>query len=461
MSESDGRRASAEGIQTLLAWATSLRPDGIPRAVLRKAVLIIADDIAAAIAARDEPEVVRVHAQLRRDGPRAEASLFGAAGTRTDRISAALGNGIAGSWCELDEGYRLAACHAGLYTLPALLAEAEARGLSTGEVLFAAVVAYEVTARFARCWVFPAPGLHPHPQSAAIGGAIATALARRFDARRTLDAVSAAATLITAGDYQHAIDGALVRNVWAAVGTSNGMRCADFAECGIGGHAGSAYAIYTERLGQAPAPEALTEALGAQWAITRGYHKIHGCCQSTHSAVEAMLAARAAMPPGSGANDIRRVVLDTHRPAMTNPRPATTLAARFSFEHVLATAQVHGHARAEAFSAATLTDPVIAGLRERIELRRFEPALPRPNDRPARVTLELAGGTSITRECLSAAGGPDRPFDEAVILEKIRDITHEPYPRFNPVFEALLALDPGELARPWRAVVEAFAAGAK
>ncbi len=454
MNEQAVRQATADGVRTLLAWAAEVRPVDIPKSVLRKAALIVADDVAAAIAARDEPEVVRVHEQLVRDGARPEASLFRTGGPRTDRISAALGNGIAGSWCELDEGYRLAACHAGLYTLPALLAEAEARGASVADVLFAAVVAYEVTARFARCWVFPAPGLHPHPQSAAIGGAIATALARGFDARRTLDAVTAACTLVSPGDYQHAIDGALVRNVWAAVGTANGMRCADWAECGIGGHAGSPYAIYTERLGQAPAPDALTAALGEEWAITRGYHKIHGCCQSTHSAVEATLAARTALPAGSGPRDIRRIVLETHRPGMTNTRPATTLAARFSFEHVVATAQVHGHARAEAFSAATLDDPVIAGLRERIELRRYEPALPRPHDRPARVTFELADGSTITRECLSAQGGPDRPFEDSVILDKIRDITAGACPKFAPAFERLLDLGPEQLDRPWRALIE-------
>lgn len=363
MSEQAIKQATAEGIRALLAWAVTVRPADVPAPVMRKAALIVADDVAAAIAAQDEPEVQRVHEQLLRDGARAEASLFRSGTARTDRISAALANGIAGSWCELDEGYRFAACHAGLYTLPALLAEAESRGLSIAEVLFAAVVAYEVTARFARCWVFPAPGLHPHPQSAAIGGAIASALARRFDASLTLDAVTAASTLISPGDYQHAIDGALVRNVWAAVGTANGMRCADWAQCGIGGHAGSPYAIYTERLGQPPAPEALTTALGEEWAITRGYHKIHGCCQSTHSAVEATLAARAGMPPATSATDIRRIVLDTHRPGMTNPDPATTLAARFSFEHVVATAQVHGHARADAFAATTLDDPVIGALR--------------------------------------------------------------------------------------------------
>ena len=41
---------------------------------------------------------------------------------RLDRFSAACANGMAITWCELDEGFRNASCHAGAYTLPALLA---------------------------------------------------------------------------------------------------------------------------------------------------------------------------------------------------------------------------------------------------------------------------------------------------------------------------------------------------
>lgn len=455
------RQAVELGLRTLLEWAATVRPAEIPPAVMRKAVLIVADDIAAAVAARDEPEVNAVHRQLVEAGGRPEATIFRGGRPRTDRISAALGNGIAGSWCELDEGYRMAPCHAGLYTVPALLAEAEVLGMSVRDVLVSAIVAYEVTGRIARCWVFPSLGLHPHPQTAAIGGAIASAHARRFDARRMFDAVTAASTLITVGDYQHAVEGALVRNVWAAVGTANGMRAADWASCGIGGMGSSPYSVYTERLGQAPEPAALTARLGEEWAITLGYHKMHGCCQSTHSAVEATLKARAAFPPGTTAADVRRIVLDTHRPGMTNPRPETTLAARFSFEHVVATALVHEHARVEAFSAGTLSDPQMQRLRDSIELRRYEPTLPRPNDRPARVSIELASGATVTAECLSAPGGPDQPFEERVILDKIRSLTAVPYPAFGATVTDLLALEKGSLDRPWEAVVAALTAPAK
>lgn len=450
------RRETEEAARALIVWAAKLEIGDIPDPVLRKAALIVADNIAATVAARDEPEVRRVHGQLIAGGGRAEATVFRGGRPRTDRISAALANGIAGSWCELDEGYRLASCHAGLYTLPALLAEAEARDLALRDVLRAAVASYEVTARFARCWAFPQLTLHPHPQTAAIGGAAATGLARRFDAARLTDAVTAAATLVTVGDYQHAVDGALVRNVWAAVGTANGMRAADWAECGIGGKPDGPYAAYTTLLGQPPAPRHLTTGLGEEWAVTNGYHKIHACCQSTHSAVEATLMALERLPAGKTTHNVSRIVLETHRPGMSNPRPATTLAAKFSFEHVLATTQVHGHARAEAFAAETLTAPEVARLRERVELKPYDPVPPRPNDRPARLTLHFDDGATLTTECLSARGGPDRPFDEKVVLDKVEDIMRGVYPGFVPLARKVMALEPAQIADTWTHLLEAF-----
>ena len=187
-----------------------------------------------------------------------------------------------------------------------------------------------------------------------------------------------------------------------------------------------------------------------------GYHKIHACCQSTHSAVEAMLAARERMPRGKDASNITRVTLETHRPGMSNTAPVTTLAAKFSFEHVVATAHVHGHAGQEAFSAATLDDPQVKALREKIELVKYEPVLPRPHDRPARITLHFDDGSTLTTECLSARGGPDQPFPEAVILDKILHITAGAYPHFLHPFRALMDGDTGVRAQRWSRMVRQF-----
>lgn len=456
----DAQRSQVEqGIRTLVEWAVAMKLEDIPRPVLRKATLIIADDLAAIVAARKEPEVERVHSQFLASGGRQEATIFRGGRPRTDRISAALANGIAGSWCELDEGYRLSSCHAGLYTLPALFADAEILGLSVAQMLRAAVLSYEITTRFARCWTFPQMTLHPHAQTAAIGGTAASGIARGLTAKQLLDAVTASATLVTVGDYRHAVEGALVRNVWAAVGCSNGMRAVDWALCGIGGMPGGPCTTFTNLLKQPPTPEHLTRNLGTEWAITNNFHKIHACCQSTHSAVEATLMALERMPAGKGPHDVERIVLETYRPEMSNLQPSTSLAAKFSFEHALATTQVHGHAGSEAFAAQTLADPLVARLRERVEIRIFEPLEPPPNDRPARVTLHLNDGRTVATECLSARGGPDRPFTEDMIIEKVDRLTRKVYPQLMPIMRSIMLLDEERMNTQWDAIVAEITAG--
>ena len=124
-SHSEERHRSGREVTSLAEWAVAA-PALVPDAVLEQAALVLFDDIAAMVAARGEPELQRFIARLWQTSALGEATVFGAAGGRADRYSAAVANAAAGDWCELDEGYRLSSCHAGLYTLPALLAEAEA-----------------------------------------------------------------------------------------------------------------------------------------------------------------------------------------------------------------------------------------------------------------------------------------------------------------------------------------------
>ena len=114
--------------------------------MLRRACLVLADDIAAIVAAATEPEVVAMQGELARSsGSPAAATVFGRTAVRVDRYTAAAANGLAICWTELDEGYRLVACHAGAYIIPALIAEAEATGAPTADVIASLAVAYEVT----------------------------------------------------------------------------------------------------------------------------------------------------------------------------------------------------------------------------------------------------------------------------------------------------------------------------
>ncbi len=457
----DKKEEMERGLRDLIYWASNVCIEEIPEAVLRRAVLIIADDIAAMVASRKESELGLILEQLFRNITREEATVFCGGRRRTDRFSAAIGNAMAANWSELDEGYRKATCHAGLYTLPALLAEAEAEAKSLGEVLRSAVISYEVITRIARGWaIFPLI-LHPHADLAAVGAASAIACLRHLNVKDFFNALTSSATLVVIGPFNHGVKGALVRNMWAASGAWHGMMSVDWALCGIGGLGSTFYDVYTTTLGGVMHPEQLTSNLGEEWAILDGYHKIFACCQYGHSAVEAALTIAADMPPGKTSQDIKRVVVETHARGLTldNYNPETTLAAKFSMPHIVAATLVLGHAGVEAFNSLALHQPEVVELRGRIELLPFLPEQEWPNDRPARVTVELKNGQVLSRDCMSAKGGPDRPFTEEEILAKVTQLTSGVYPNLASTLTDLLVLTPAKKTERWDTLVERLIGG--
>ena len=454
----DRQPASAEGIRRLASWAAGIAADDIPAAVRRKAARVLADNFAAMVAARDEPEVTRVHEMTLARPAAREATVFSGGRARTDRRSAAVANAVAACWCELDEGYRVVGCHAGLHALPALLAEAEARNLPAGEVLRALVVAYEVATRFARAWTFVDRQVHSHALYGPVGAASAVAACRGADADTWRDALTAAATFAFVGPTDHAVAGALVRNTWPAVAAFAGMSAVDWASCGIGGLARSPEDVYGRILGGAAQPEQLVDGLGTEWAMLDGYHKVYACCQHAHSTAEAAIAVRDDLPPGSVPGRIECILVDTHRQAIAlqDCESTTTLGGKFSLPYITAAALVLGHAGYDAFTPSRLVDPLITEIRRKVRIAPFTPEMAPPNDRPARVRVMLDDGSSVTRECLSAVGGPNRPLADAMLMEKFVELTGPVYPGAAHVVQSLMELEPAALRLGWADTVAAL-----
>lgn len=441
----------------LVAFTSAIQWEDLPQAVRARAALVLCDDLAAMVAARDEPEVLALQDGIAAASGRAEATVFNARGHRFDRYSAALANGCAGDWAELDEGYRRVICHAGVYCLPALLAEAEAQGATTSELLRALVIGYETVARVARAFTFPNLVLHPHGSLAAVGAAAAVSALRRVPQEVAIGAISSAATMVLPGPYTHPIQGSLVRNVWPGVAAQTGLRAVDWAAIGIRGLPSALHDVYADAFGASADATQLNGGLGASWAISDGYHKVFACCQYGHATIEATrkLLTRASV------ERIVAIHLETHEKArlMDNPDPSTTIAGKFSIQHIAATAAVHGGGGAEAFSAGALHIPRVAALRHKVSTSPYAPLPDWPNDRPTRVTWTLDDGSSLTEEVLSARGGPDLPFLPDEIRAKIHGIVSAPYPAMAAVIDDLLALEAPALARPWDATVRAMTAG--
>ena len=293
--------------------------------------------------------------------------------------------------------------------------------------------------------------LHPHGSLAAVGAAAAIASLRRVPQDQAVGAISSAATMVLPGPYTHPIQGSLVRNVWPGVAAQTGLRAVDWSGMGIRGLSSALHDVYADAFGARPDAKQLTEELGAAWAISDGYHKIFACCQYGHATIEATCKLLERV----SAKRIESIHLATHKKAwiMDNPDPATTIAAKFSIQHIAATAAIHGGGGAEAFSSDSLRHPEVAALRHKVTTSPYEPLPDWPNDRPTRVTWTLDDGSTVSEEVLSARGGPDLPFTPDEIRTKIRNIVDAPYPAMSAVTDAILDLDQTTLSQSWRETV--------
>lgn len=445
------RSQAAANTRKLCEWAVDAVGKPLPDQVRRRAAIILSDDIGAMVAGSLESQVAKAQeGLLRTSSGKTEATVFAKGAPRADRYAAASANGIAITWCELDEGFRNASCHAGAYTIPALLAEAEAHNRTVEDVLRALAVAYEVTTRFALAFPFPVFNVHPHAAFAAIGGAAAASLVRRQDAKTLLAAVTGGASMSFAGPFDTAVEGALIRNAWTSAGAWLGLRAADWAEAGIGGNDVTPHDVFVGAYRCGAKPEALVAGLGEAWSVIHGYHKVFACCGYAHSAIEATLELLGRMQKKK--EEIAEIVVEAAPggQALRNPEPETVLAAKFSMPHAIAATVQLGTAGARAFTQDKLEDPAIRKLRERVKLQPYPDIKPPPNDRPARVTMRFKDGAEMSATVESARGGADKPFDEATLLSKLAENAGSVFPAVPETMKKLIAGDKALLAQSWR-----------
>ncbi|MGH3145539.1 MAG: MmgE/PrpD family protein, partial [Rubrobacter sp.] len=397
----------------------------LPERVLSRARLVLLDDMGAMLGAGDEPELKAYREKYLAISGRAEATVLARGFPMTDRFGAAELNGTAGCWLEVDEGYRLATSHAGIYAIPALISVTESQDLTVRELIEGLVVGYEVSARFAHAWSFPPLTIHPHGVFSPVGAAVAVAKARGYSAEELTQVIQTASALAIASPYNHATRGALVRNVWTGVGARLGIMASELATDGILGLPSSPFDSFGTALQGEWQEGALTAELGETYAIESGYHKLYACCQYSHATIDALLELRSRHESLDWAKKVESIIVETHPKGLSLDvkHPQTTLGAKFSLPHTVAAGLVYGTGGPRAFSRESLEDPEVRALSEAIELRPIAEVGPWPEDRPSRLTVRLKDGSEDSAYCATATGDPTKPLSREDLVDKFVEVT--------------------------------------
>jgi 2-methylcitrate dehydratase PrpD len=223
--------------------------------------------------------------------------------------------------------------------------------------------------------------------------------------------------------YTNAVAGATALNVAGGMSGLAGALAPDLALAGFEAQDDAIEEAFGGLVGDGFQAENMLEELGKRWEIARNYFRIRACCNPIYAALEALEEALAELRPSP--EQIERIDVATYRFAsvMRNPDPKNYFGAKYSLPHAAAAVAVRGNAGYGSFTEAIVHDPVIGALRRRVHITE-DPQFTAvaPQLKPARVTLILKDGRQTTRLCESPRGDFQRPYQEAEVREKFREL---------------------------------------
>jgi 2-methylcitrate dehydratase PrpD len=386
---------------------------------------IIADCIPVIAAGMAMPEMRELVTRHLENSAPGHAWVIGT-GRRSNALDAALLNGTAGTWLELDEGNLFAKGHPGIQVVPAAVAAAQDMSASGADLLLAVTLGYEISARVSRA-ANVRLAVHPHGTYGVIGAAIAVAKLKKLGAAQLEELLNVAATMGMASSRNTLLKGSTVRNIFTGHSGYMGQIAVRLVESGFTGEPdgiGFVYGggVYSERFD----PDLMVRDLGTEWLITQSYFKLYCTGRYAHSAIDALLDAQANAPDGRiDPARVERIDVDAYSLCayLGGKNITTSFGARFSVPFALATILHHGHAGLSAFDDAAVANPRVQDLVSRVFVtsnQNYTDAFPEKQLVDLKVTLR--DGAVIRGRCEVTKGEPANPHRPEELRAKFLEL---------------------------------------
>jgi len=389
----------------------------IPPPVVLRAKEVLADTFSVIAAGAQEDEVKGLAKRLVDPKAKQVASLIGS-GTRTEPSKAAMINGTAGTFLELDEGNQFGRGHPGIHVAPAALAIAEEGRLSGQDLLTALVLGYEIGTRIGiACKI--RMSMHPHGTWGTVGAAVAVGKLMGYSEAAMKEMINVSSSLGLATSRRTMLEGGTVRNVYSGMSNFMGILAHQLVQSGFTGEADGLKTVYGSVLSDTFSPEVMTDELGKRFEIARNYFKMHACCRYNHGTLDALERILAQKPLKAG--EIESVDVDTYSLAaqLCDRNPQNMLAAKFSIPFAVATLLVHGRTDVSCFTPQAVRSDEVQALAKKVEVKE-DPKLTAmmPSRRPSRVRVTLKSGEKLEAEVTMNRGDFEDPYGPADLEKK-------------------------------------------
>ena len=401
-------------------FVVETRVDTIPREVAAAAKTAILDCLGVALAGSKEDGTLICAEQVRIEGARGVASVWGQ-GFKSSASLAALANGTATHALDFDHGVYLGQPTSAV--IPAVVSLAEALSASGRDLLEAYVAGFEATAKIAQS--IPEEGRggwHGAGTLGTLGAALSCAKLLKLDVDRSRTALGIATSMASGAACNY---GTMTKPLGSGLAARSGVLAACLAQKGFTASTTaleSAAGFFDAFLSLPPDPAAMEE-LGRTYELTGGLKiKPYPCGGLSHNAIDAVLEMRER--DGITADRVESIRVEVAKHAydrLVFQIPRTGLEGKFSMGYLLARAMIDGKISLDHFTDASVREQPILEFAKRVHLE-FNPDLADSSEgRPSKVEVRLKDGKILSRYVEYARGGPQAPLSAKDMRAKFVD----------------------------------------
>jgi 2-methylcitrate dehydratase PrpD len=406
----------------LARFASALRFDEIPPAVVERACDLMLDWVGSALAGKGARAVETIERFATAMGPTSGGSEVLISRRSTSPLFAAMVNGAASHFAEQDDVHNGSVFHPAAVVFPPALAVAQVLHCPGRDLLTAAVAGYEVGIRVGEFLgrshykVF-----HTTGTAGTVAAAAATGRLLGLSPSQMQHAFGSAGTQ-AAGLWEFLRDAADSKQLHTAKASSDGLLAAYLAKDAFTGASRILEGVQGMAAGMSSDadPAKLTDRLGDRWALAETSFKYHSSCRHTHPAADALLVL--IEKHGLAPDDIAQVTAHVHQAAIDvlGPvvSPSSVHQAKFSMGTVLGLIATYRKAGLAEFQQH-FGDRAIDAFRRKVTMA-LDPEVDREYPRRwiGKVTVRTVDGRELAARVDEPKGDPGNTLTRAEIVDK-------------------------------------------
>jgi 2-methylcitrate dehydratase PrpD len=353
---------------------------------------------------------------------------------------AAFVNGVLGHSLDYDDTHLPSVLHPSASVVPAALATAEHVGADGAATTAAIAVGLEICVRIGMAGydaalgnsVFFEHGQHATSICGALGGAVAAGLLHGLDEDGITHVLGVAASMAS-GLIEANRTGGTVKRIhcgWAAHAAVSAAQLTGHGFTGPPSILEGRFGFFQAWLRGVYDPSAISEGLGAQWAVPGIFFKPYPANHFTHAAIDAAIALRrhGVRPEDVAAAELgvpAPVVRTIGEPIEVKRAPETGYMAQFSGPYAVTAGLFGGGGLGvglDDFTDELARDPRRRALMAKVSVVP-DPKCTEifPHQFPAVLRVRTHDGRELTEEVLANRGGPQRPLSYGELAAKFRD----------------------------------------